>query len=270
MRSRATAGIGRSSCGETHPKRRKMERALPGLRNKAIYNKVCFLESREAVCIVKSSAMIELAIQVFEISVQVIFPTPRTFMKDRVDSDAQWLTDNASGFAIPPDQVRLRQSDVLFGYDLNVQLFGGNGYFSVDAQKASFSAKNAKSRADGQLLVEMAGRFLRHFAQEKFPIVFSANTQAKPDSKGIQVEYLHRFRFDERITRPGAVGYLQLREWPSDVRFLVEPSILADDGLFLAWTTRIPAGELSGITDRIVSVFEEAAAVYGLKLRPLV
>jgi len=71
--------------------------------------------------------MIELAIQVFEISVQVIFPAPRTFMKDRVDSDAQWLTDNASGFAIPPDQVRLRQSDVLFGYDLNVQLFGGNG-----------------------------------------------------------------------------------------------------------------------------------------------
>jgi hypothetical protein len=67
-----------------------------------------------------------------------------------------------------------------------------------------------------------------------------------------------------------AVGYLQLREWPSEVRFLVEPSILAYDGLFLAWTTRFPAGELSGITDTIVSVFEEAAAVYGLKLRPLV
>jgi hypothetical protein len=50
----------------------------------------------------------------------------------------------------------------------------------------------------------------------------------------------------------------------------VEPSILAYDGLFLAWTTRFPAGELSGITDTIVSVFEEAAAVYGLKLRPLV
>jgi len=47
------------------------------------------LESREAVYILKSSAMIEVAIQVFEISVQVVFPAPRTFMKERVDSDAQ-------------------------------------------------------------------------------------------------------------------------------------------------------------------------------------
>jgi hypothetical protein len=58
------------------------------------------------------------------------------------------VTDSASGFAVPPEQVRLRQADALFGYDLSVQLFGGNGYFSVEAQKATFSAKNAKGRVD--------------------------------------------------------------------------------------------------------------------------
>jgi hypothetical protein len=214
--------------------------------------------------------MIELGIQVFGISVEVIFPAPRTFVKDQIDNDGQWLTDSANGFAVPPEQVRLRQADVLFGYDLSVQLFGGNGYFSVDAQKATFSAKNAKGRADGELLRQMVGRFLRHFAKEKLTVAFSANAHAKAESKAVQEEYVQRFRFDQRIAKPGAVGYLRLDEWPSDVRFMVEPSLGMEDSLFLTWTTRFTAGEFSEIPNKIVRIFEEAAGVYGLKFRPLV
>lgn len=214
--------------------------------------------------------MIELAIQVFGINVEVIFPAPRTFAKGRIDADAQWLTDSASGFAVPPEQVRLRQANVLFGYDLSVQLFGGNGYFSVDAQKATFRAKNARRRADGELLRQMVDRFLQHFAQEKLTVAFSADAYAKAESQVVQEQYVQRFRFDQRITKPGAVGYLRLGDWPSDVRFMVEPSLGTEDSLFLAWATRFPFGESSEISDKIVHVFEEAAGVYGLKFRPLV
>jgi hypothetical protein len=49
----------------------------------------------------------------------------------------------------------------------------------------------------------------------------------------------------------------------------VEPLLGTDDSLFLAWTTRFPAGEFFEIPDKIVRVFEEVAAVYGLKFRPL-
>jgi hypothetical protein len=45
----------------------------------------------------------------------------------------------------------------------------------------------------------------------------------------------------------------------------VEPLLGTDDSLFLAWT----AGEFFEIPDKIVRVFEEVAAVYGLKFRPL-
>lgn len=214
--------------------------------------------------------MIELTIQVFGISVEVIFSAPRTFAKDRIDNDAQWLTNSATGLAVPPEQVRLRQADVLFGYDLSVQLFGGNGYFSVDAQKATFSAKNARRRADGELLRQMVDRFLRHFAQEKLTVTFSADAYAKAESKVVLEQYVQRFRFDQRITKPGAVGYLRLDDWPADVRFMVEPSLGTEDSLFLAWTTRFPAGDFSQIPNKIVRVFEEAAGVYGLKFRPLV
>jgi hypothetical protein len=213
--------------------------------------------------------MIELAIQVFGVAIEVIFPVPRTFEKDMIDRHAQWLTDSVSGLAVPPDHVRLRQADVVFGYDLSVQLFGGNGHFSLDAQKATFSAKNARGRADGDLLRQVVGRFLRHFAKEKCSVAFSANAFAKAESKTVKEEYVQRFRFDPRITKPGAVGYLRLDKWPSDVRFTVEPSLETEDSLFLAWTTRFPAGELSEISDKIVNVFVEAAAIYGLEFRPL-
>jgi hypothetical protein len=101
-------------------------------------------------------------------------------------------------------------------------------------------------------------------------VVFSANAHAKAENKAVQEEYVQRFRFDRRIAKPGAVGYLRLDEWPSDVRFMVEPSLGMEDSLFLTWTTRFPAGEFSEIPDKIVGVFEEAAGVYGLKFRPLV
>lgn len=208
--------------------------------------------------------MIELAIQIFGTTVEILFPSPRTFSKERIDSDAQWLTDSVNGFAVPPEQVRLRQADVIFGYDLSVQLFGGNGHFSLDAQKASFTAKNARGRADGELLRQVVGRFLQHFAKEKFTVAFSANAYAKAESKAVQAEYVQRFRFDPRITKPGAVGYLRLDDWPTDVRFTVEPSLETEDSLFLAWMTRFPAREFSEIPDKIVRVFVEAAAVYGL------
>lgn len=217
----------------------------------------------------RSKQMIELAIQIFSIVIEVLFPAPRTFEKDSIDRHAQWLTDPVNGFAVPPDQVRLRQGDVLFAYDLSVQLFGGNGHFSLDAQKASFSAKNARGRADGELLRQVSGRFLAHFAKEKCTVAASANAFAKAETKAVREEYVHRFRFDPRITKPGAVGYLRLDGWPSDVRFTVEPSLETEDSLFLAWTTRFPAGEFSDIPDKIVGVFLEAATIYGLKVRPL-
>jgi hypothetical protein len=87
--------------------------------------------------------MIELAIQVYAVTAEVIFPAPRIFTKELIDNDARWLTDSVNGLAVPPEQVRLRQADVLFAYDLSVQLFGGNGHFSLEAQRASFTAKNA-------------------------------------------------------------------------------------------------------------------------------
>jgi len=151
--------------------------------------------------------MIELAIQIFEIVVDVTFPAPRPFEKDRLDRDALWLTDVKAGFAVPLEQIRLRQGDVLFGYDLLATLLGGNGFFFVNPQKANFVTKNARSRADANLLFEMTARFLRHFAApENLEAVFTANAQAKVAEPAMREKYFEPFRIDSRIEWPGAAG----------------------------------------------------------------
>jgi hypothetical protein len=177
------------------------------------------LESVAGACIVTTITMFELAIQIFAVTVEVLFPKSRIFSKEQIDSVAAWLTSPETGFALRPEQVHLRTVDVAFEYELNAQLFGGNGAFALNAQKAVFAANNARTRADGDLLLQMIDRFLRTFtAPEKLMVIFSANAHAKLESAAVREEYLGRFRFDQRITSPGTVGYVRLEDWPEDVK----------------------------------------------------
>jgi hypothetical protein len=214
--------------------------------------------------------MIELSIEVFATSVEVHFAIPRIFSKERIDSAAIWLTNPDVGFALLPEQVHLRTVDIAFEYELSAQLFGGNGLFSLNARKVVFSANNARSRADVNLLLQMINRFLSAFAvPEKLMVLFSATTHAKAQSAMIRDTYLNRFRLDQRIIAPGTVGYVRLENWPEDVKLLIEPSLGNAESLFLALTTKFSSGPLPEISDKLFWVLESVAGIYGLKLKPL-
>jgi hypothetical protein len=212
----------------------------------------------------------ELTIQIFEITVEVTFPMPRSFAKDRLDYDALWLTNIAEGFAVTPEQIRLRQGDELFGYDLLAILLGGNGFFFLNAQKANFTAKNARTRGDADLLFQMTARFLKHFAMpEKIEAVFTASAQAKVEDATVREKYFEPFRIDPRIEWPGAAGYLHVEGWAPNVRFQVEAGIGDPTSLFLTWTTKISEDALGKEPNAIFTILESAAAAYGISLKPL-
>lgn len=213
--------------------------------------------------------MTDLEIQIFSINVEVVFPEPRTFSKEQIDNIATWLTNSEKGLALRPDQVHLRTMDVAFDYQLNAQLFNGSGFFALNSQKAILGANNARGRADGSLLVEVVNRFLRMFVGARTTILFSANTHGKLESASVRDDYLKRFRFDQRITGPGVVGYVRLNDWPEDVRFQVEPSLGVEDSLFLTWATKVSTDDSEGISEKLIEIFESVVEVYGLKLKPL-
>lgn len=213
--------------------------------------------------------MIDLEIQIFSINVEIVFPEPRTFSKEQIDNVATWLTNSDKGFALRPDQVHLRITDTAFDYQLNAQLFNGNGFFALSAQKVVLGANNARGRADGDLLVEVVNRFLRMFVGPRTTILFSANTHGKLESASVRDDYLKRFRFDQRITGPGVVGYVRLNDWSEDIRIQVEPSLGVEDSLFLTWTTKFSSDDPEGISEKLIRILESVVEVYGLKLKPL-
>jgi hypothetical protein len=214
--------------------------------------------------------MIDLALQVFGISVEVTFSAPRPFFKERLDREALWLTDVPVGFAVAPEQIRLRPGDALFAYDLLAILLGGNGFFFLNAQKVNFTAKNAKTRADADLLFQMTRRFLQQFATpERLEAVFTANAQATVNNPAIRERFFEPFKVDPRIAWPGAAGYLSVEGWTPNIRFQVEAGIDNPSGVFLTWTTKIVADALSDDPNRISSILQSAAGIYGINFQSL-
>jgi len=215
--------------------------------------------------------MFEAVVQVFSITLEAFFPRPKPFAKDKIDQIAEWLTDSAAGFALRPEQVRVRHTDIIFDYVLSASFYGGNASFLRDAEKAVLFARGARTRQDADLLRGAAMRFARFVtSEEKLPLMFSANAHALLSSVEDREQFLERLRPDPRVTSPGALGYVQLEGWSDAVRLAIEPSFNAPQSLFFSWQTNLGASEdWESTFETLISVIQEATKVYGVYYRPL-
>lgn len=215
--------------------------------------------------------MFEAEVQLFAIALEVHFSRPRPFAKDKIDELAAWLTDTADGFALRPEQVRVRHTDIVFDYELSASLFGGNATFKQDAEKAVFTARGARTRQDADLLHQTAARFVKAVATpEQLYVVFSANAHASLASEGERDAYLAGFRPSRQVIGPGALGVVRLDGWPEDIRIAIEPSIGMPSSLFFSWNTRfLPSGDPLQSLQTLVNALGGAAQIYGLNFKPL-
>src|SRR5437667_6283090 len=104
--------------------------------------------------------MLEVTPYLFGISIDVRFGKPRSFSKQRLDGLLLRLTDSENGLALRSDQIRLRQDDFAFDYELRASLLAGNGVLVHDAEKFFLSVSGGRTEADARLLAETAKRFL--------------------------------------------------------------------------------------------------------------
>ncbi len=215
--------------------------------------------------------MIEAAVQLFSVTLEGIFSRPQPFAKDKIDQTAEWLTDSERGFALRSDQVRYRQTDVVFGYELSASFYGGNATFRHDAEKIFLTARGAKTQQDAGLIRETATRFARFTSSTySLPLMFSANAHAALSSGEAREQFLSRFRLDPRVSGPCALGYLEMDGWPDLVRICIEPSFGALGHLFFIWQTNMGAWEdWQSAFDKLVGVLEKATEVYGIRFQPL-
>ncbi|SRR6266511_3384649 len=214
--------------------------------------------------------MLEVTPYLFGISVEVRFRKPRAFSKQRLDGLLLRLIDSENGLALRIDQIRMRQNDFAFDYELRASLLAGNGLLIHDAEKFFLSVSGGRNEADARLLGETAKRFLWSSEVSSEDVgTFYVNAHARADTKEKRDEFLRGLGGDQRITGPGALAYVKVAEWSEDVRFSLEPSLGVPDSLFFAWNTQFRGISAFQSVEALTGMLESVAVVFGIAFKRL-
>jgi hypothetical protein len=213
--------------------------------------------------------MIELSPDLFGITLDIRFPKPRPFSKERLDRLLTRLIDSENGLALRNEQVRIRTTDVAFDYELKAFFLGVNAVLASDAEKFVLSVSGGRTHADANLLRETAKRFLwsGEISDQDFGM-FGASTHARAESIEKRDEFLKRFQPAKDVTGPGALGYVHIANWSEEIRFSLEPSLNLADGLFLTWNTRFQGVSWLSSLEQLTNALESAASIFGVQFKP--
>jgi hypothetical protein len=215
--------------------------------------------------------MIEVTPDLFGITLDIRFANARPFSKERLDRLLSRLTDSENGLALRIEQMRLRNTDFAFDYELKAVFLGANACFVYDAEKFFLSISGGRTQADADLLRETVKRFFwTSEISDQESGIFGASTHARAESTEKRDEFLTSFRVHDQIVGPGALAYIRAPNWSEDIRFAVEPSLGLSDALFLAWNTRFRGTSWLSSTETLTNILESSASVFGVRFKPFV
>jgi len=214
--------------------------------------------------------MIQVAPFLFGIALDIRTLKPRAFSQHRLEQILTGLVDTELGLALKGDQIRVRNTDSAFDYELKASLLGANGVFVYDAEKSLLSISGGRTQTDARVLAETAKRFLWASEVGAQDIgTLSVNTHARAQSNDARNAFLRAFGDDERIIAPGRLGYVKTPAWDQDVRFSVEQSIGVPDSLFIALSTQFRGAEWISAAEDLIKMLESVAAVFSIEFKPL-
>ena len=211
-----------------------------------------------------------LPIEIFGVAIEVPFPAPLGYTQAQLDDFGARICDAVSGLGLRPDQIRLRQWDNLFGYELTAQFFGENGLLTRGPDRVKLAIRNARTAADWNILHQTLLRFytLMDFSPET-TTTLSAHVHAKFGSPQERDGFLSEFSHSPLIARAAALGYVQIADWEKDIRLLIEQSNLVPDAAFVAWDTQFPnLQDWDSFLGSLPTVMENSANLFGLGFQP--
>ncbi len=181
--------------------------------------------------------------QVCEVACDSFFKKVVLFRDSKLEEAAQRCLEAFFGYGLRPPQIELRRRDHAFNYELTFSLFNGNGTFAVSAEKIHIHIKNATSSKDVEVISDC---ILKAYENIPLPeiattsVAFSAHAKLKSDED--LEKYLGKTAKPEAHTRAcGVIAYIQGPKWPQEIRFAIDRSLVYSPGLFLHWSTQVPA-----------------------------
>jgi len=210
-------------------------------------------------------------IDYFGVHVEVPFPAPLGFAHAHLEAFGAALCDAAKGIGLRPDQVRLKRWDDLFGYELNAQFFGENGTLTRTADRIKLGVRSARTAADWNIIRDTLLRFyaLLDF-DPKSVTTLSAHAHGKFPSIEERDAYLQRFSYSPMISRPAALGYVQILDWEKDIRVLIEQSNVVAGGVFMTCDTQfVNAQDWETFLPTLPTLMDNSANLFDLGFEPL-
>lgn len=209
-------------------------------------------------------------IEIFGVHVDVPFPRPVGYSPADFAEFGAKICDPAKGLNIRAEQVKLKRWDDLFGYELTGQFFGENGLLTRTPERVKLMVRNARTEADWKLIHQTLVRFytLMDF-EAKSVTTLSTHAHAKFSSAQERDSYLAQFSQSPLISRPAALGYVQIADWEKDVRVLIEQSNVVPNALFVAWDTQfVNSQDWDSFLSTLPTVMENSANLFDLGFEP--
>src|SRR4051794_29148846 len=103
--------------------------------------------------------MIAVQVKEFSMGMRVNFAMPVALIDAKLGEFSQRLHDPERGFALTQEQVHLRHTDILYGYEFTASFYGGNATLTRTADGIRINLRGGKTRDDFGVIVNALERF---------------------------------------------------------------------------------------------------------------
>lgn len=218
--------------------------------------------------------MLRAEVQQFSLGFEMPFGMALALLDSKLNEFTARLSDPETGFGVRPEQIRMRQNDILYGYELTATFYGGNAVVVRDAQQVRLTLTGGRTASDFELIANAVERFCTILEPQPPGMVCRlwANAHAAFATAEDAQKFFNRFLPNDSethsagiISRAGAVGFIQTPDRSEHVRLMIEPSILFQDAAFLSFNTTVPLTDVNVTFMRELNgLIVEGCRVYGL------
>lgn len=217
--------------------------------------------------------MIRTEVQTFGVTVDVPFRQAIALFEARLNDFAARLSDAEGGFELRPEQITVKHSDILYGYELRAIFFGGNATIHRTAEHVELRLTGGKTISDSEVVIRTIERFVRLLDMpENMQAAVGVHGHAAFAGVEEAIQFFSSYTppatgKNELVIRGGALGFVKIPAWPHEIRVTIEPSILFRDGAFVGFNTVISLSDAgTARLHALTKAFGEAGALFGLEI----
>lgn len=207
--------------------------------------------------------MPKLKIHTFEIALEASFPSPVAFFDARTNEFAAKMSQI---FPISPDQFRMRQFDVLYGYELKATFFGTNARLERTSSGIKLSLGGA-STEHKDAITDLVSTFSEAILPEITPkLTFVLCAHAGFESLEEHATFFRPFGRCPEIVSEGIIAEVKLPNWAPPVGVRFENSETFENSVFAVHSSVIMLPLEPTSLGKMWASVEEAAKLFGLEL----